>query len=411
MSKRDIRMIGQWIFWIGVLLTLWGGGFYFVSKRLIGTMNWPNAWKTAARLVLLGMIVHSIMTMFLLRYMEKLGSAWAWVTVVGMGFLSLVFTFLAVRDTLWLSAKGIDWLVSLLRSSEPVLNASRREFLLQATNLGILGGASVLTAFGVYNARRSPGIVNLEIPIKNLPDAFIGFRIVQITDIHAGLTVKRDWVETIAKQVMDLTPDLIAFTGDMADGTVPHLREDVAPLAELAAPHGKFFVTGNHEYYSGAEPWVEHARTMGYDVLMNEHRLISRNGSSILLAGVTDYSGGQFLPHHKSDVKKSVDGAPSDTVKILMAHQPRSLFEADAFKFDLVLMGHTHGGQFFPWNLVATLGQPYIKGLHNRNGTWAYVSKGTGYWGPPVRLGARSEISVFTLTNASMNSLAGTPDA
>jgi len=390
-------MIGQWALWIGILLTLWGGGFYFISKRLIGTMNWPDVWKTAARLVLLAMILHSLVTMFLLRYMEKLGAAWAWATYVGMGFLSLVFTFLFLRDVLWLGALGVDWAASSLKLSEPILNSSRRGFLFQASNLGILGGAAVLTSYGVYNARRSPGIVNLQIPIKNLPDAFNGFRIVQITDIHAGLTVKRDWVETIVRQVGDLKPDLIAFTGDMADGSVAHLQKDVAPLAELTAPHGKFFVTGNHEYYSGAEPWVEHARTMGYDVLMNEHRFISRNGSSIVLAGVTDYSGGQFLPHHKSDVRKSVEGAPSDAVKILMAHQPRSLFEADAFKFDLVLMGHTHGGQFFPWNLVATLGQPYIKGLHNRNGTWAYVSKGTGYWGPPVRLGTRSEITVFTL--------------
>jgi hypothetical protein len=391
-------MIGQWALWIGILLTLWGGGFYFISKRLIGTMNWPDVWKTVTRIVLFATILHSLATIFLLRYLEKLGSAWMWMTYVGMGFLSLVFTFLAFRDILWLVAKGVDWLAAVARSSEPLLNASRREFLMQATNLGVLGGAGVLTAYGVYNARRAPGIVNLEIPIKNLPDAFLGFRIVQITDIHAGLTVKRDWVETIARQVSELKPDLIAFTGDMADGSVPHLENDVAPLAELTAPHGKFFVTGNHEYYSGAEPWVEHIRTMGYDVLMNEHRIVSRNGSSIVLAGVTDYSGGQFLPHHKSDVKKSVDGAPSDAVKILMAHQPRSIFEADAFNFDLVLTGHTHGGQFFPWNLVATLGQPYIKGLHNRNGTWAYVSKGTGYWGPPVRLGTRSEITVFTLT-------------
>ena len=215
------------------------------------------------------------------------------------------------------------------------------------------------------------------------------------------MTVKRDWIETIARQVEELKPDLLAFTGDLADGSVPHLRDEVAPLADLRAPYGKFFVTGNHEYYSGAEPWVEEVDRMGYRVLLNEHDLISKNGSSILLAGVTDYSGGTFLPHHRSDPAKAVEGAPADTVKILMAHQPRTVYAAALLGFDFILTGHTHGGQFFPWNLVATIGQPYIQGLHNRDGAWVYVSKGTGYWGPPVRLGARSEITVFTLTRGT----------
>jgi len=195
-----------------------------------------------------------------------------------------------------------------------------------------------------------------------------------------------------------MKPDLIACTGDLADGSVSYLRDDVAPLAELHAPYGKFFVTGNHEYYSGAEPWIEEVKRMGYNVLLNGHQLISRNGSSIVLAGVTDTSGGDFLSHHHSDPRKALDGAPVDTTRVLLAHQPRTLYAAESSGYDLIICGHTHGGQFFPWNLFATLGQPYIKGLHKHNGTWIYVSKGTGYWGPPVRLGARSEITVFTLT-------------
>ena len=176
---------------------------------------------------------------------------------------------------------------------------------------------------------------------------FVGFKIVQITDIHARLTVKRDWIETIVAEVHALKPDLIAFTGDLADGSVPHLRGEVAPLGELQAPYGKFFVTGNHEYYSDAEPWVEEARRLGYDVLINEHRLVQRNGASLVLAGVTDYSGGGFLPHHKSDPQAGLDNAPSDTVKVLLAHQPRTLHQAESLGFQLMLSGHTHGGQFF----------------------------------------------------------------
>jgi hypothetical protein len=269
----------------------------------------------------------------------------------------------------------------------------------------VIGVAGTLTAYGIYEARRKPGIVEHTIPIKKLPESFEGFRIVQITDIHAGLTVRRDWVETIVRQVDALKPDLIAFTGDLADGSVPDLQDDVAPLIDLQAPQGKFFVTGNHEYYSGAEAWVEHVGKMGYKVMMNEHTTIARNGATIVLAGVADYSAGAFVPQHATDPKKAIDGAPVDAVKILMAHQPRSFYVAESLGYDLILSGHTHGGQFFPWNLAATIGQPYIKGLHNRNGTWIYVSKGTGYWGPPVRLGARSEITVFTLTNAIASSV------
>jgi hypothetical protein len=404
-SEVDVRMLWSWILWISIMLAVLGGGYLYIGNRLISTMDWPPNVKTIARIGLGAMFLVPVISMFLFRAAERFGTALAWVTYVGLGFLSMLFTVLVLRDLLLLGGKGVSYLVTLFPSSPPApVDPSRRQFLLQTTNLAVVGVAGALTAYGVYQARRMPGIVRLTIPLKSLPEAFEGFRIVQITDIHAGLTVKRDWVETIAQKVAELSPDLIAFTGDLADGSVPYLRDDVAPLADLHAPHGKFFVTGNHEYYSGAEPWVEEVNRMGYRVLMNEHQVISRNGSSIVLAGVTDYSGGDFLPHHKSDPKRAIEGAPANTVRVLMAHQPRSLYAAETSGYDLILSGHTHGGQFFPWNLAASLGQPYIKGLHNRNGKWVYVSKGTGYWGPPVRLGARSEITVFELTKTSETS-------
>ena len=392
-------MFWSYVLWISIAVTVQAAALWYIGRRLISTSYLPDRWRTIAWGGLIAVWLIPFVTMWLFRYIEGFWNGWAWITYTILGFISLVFTALVIRDLAVLSWSGITFLASLFRQAsitEP--DPSRRQFLLQVTNLGVIGAASVATAYGVYQARRKPGIVGLNIPIKNLPPSFEGFRIVQFTDIHAGLTVKRDWVETIAQQVADLKPDLIAFTGDLADGSVAHLRDDVAPLGELQAPFGKFFVTGNHEYYSGAEQWVEETGRMGYKVLMNEHTLITKNGSSVVLAGVTDYSAGSFIPEHKSDPLKAINGAPDGRVKILMAHQPRTLYAAESLGFDLILNGHTHGGQFFPWNLVATIGQPYIKGLHNHNGSWVYVSKGTGYWGPPVRLGARSEITVFTLT-------------
>lgn len=391
----------MYLIWMGIVLSVYSIGISYLGWRLITPFHLPSPYKLLAWTGLILMFMIPFSTFILVRFAEKASDALSWVGYVSLGFISFVFVALFFRDILYLSGFTLQKIYTLIFTAPEVVDASKREFLVQSTNLGVLGLAGTLTAYGVYEARKKPGIVNIDIPIARLPQEFDGFKIVQISDIHAGLTIKRDFIETIADEVKKLSPDLIAFTGDLADGSVPHLKEDVAPLADIYAPHGKFFVTGNHEYYSGVEHWVTHAREMGYDVLMNEHRNITKNGASFVLAGVTDYSGGGFSAAHASDPKKALQGAPADTAKVLLAHQPRTLLHTDGLDLDLVLMGHTHGGQFFPWNLVATIGQPFIKGL-NKFGeqTWAYVSKGTGYWGPPVRVGARSEITVLTLKKA-----------
>jgi len=397
--------VTTYFIWISIVLGVLAIGCSYVGWRLIGTARLTMPWKLYAWIALGLMLVLPFGSSLLMRYAEKLTDPLSWISYVALGFLSLVITLLIARDLLWLLWHGGEQALILAQrlfsvTAMPPAEPARRQFILQATNVGVLAAAAALTGYGVYEARKRPGIIDVAIPIAGLPLEFVGFRLVQITDIHAGLTVKRDWIRTIVDEVTRLTPDLIAFTGDLADGSVPHLREDVASFGDLQAPYGKYFVTGNHEYYSGAEEWVAEARRLGYDVLMNEHRLIRRNGSTIVLAGVTDVSGGQFLPSHKSDPKAALKDAPLDMTRILLAHQPRTLYEAEPLGFDLMISGHTHGGQFFPWNLVATIGQPFISGLHKHNGSWVYVSKGTGYWGPPVRLGARSEITVFTLTSA-----------
>ncbi len=267
--------------------------------------------------------------------------------------------------------------------------------LVHNTNLAILGLTGAILLYGVYAARRRPKIVEVDVPLSNLPEDLARLRIVQISDLHVGPTIKRDFVEKVVAQVRSLAPDIIAFTGDLADGSVNDLRHEVEPLMKLSARYGKFFVTGNHEYYSGAKPWIVEVQRLGFTVLMNEHCVIQHGRSRLLLAGVPDFNAGHMLAPHHSDPVAATANAPTTDLKILLAHQPRSIFVAAQAGFDLQLSGHTHGGQFFPWNFLVPLQQPFVAGLHRHQNTWLYVSCGAGYWGPPLRLGASSEVTVI----------------
>ena len=260
-----------------------------------------------------------------------------------------------------------------------------------------IGLSAFRTGYGIYEARRRPTVVEVSVPISDLPPEFEGFRIVQISDIHTGPTIKRDYVQIVSEQVNRLEADLIAFTGDLVDGSVAALRNDVAPLKELSAPHGAYFVTGNHEYYSGAEAWIDEIDRIGFTVLLNEHHVLRKGSAHIVLAGVTDYHAGRFIKSHASSPKAALAGAPRDLVKVLMAHQPRSIYSSAEEGYDLQISGHTHGGQYFYGNLLIALSQPYLRGLHRQDETWIYINSGTGYWGPPLRLGVPSEITVITL--------------
>ncbi len=198
-------------------------------------------------------------------------------------------------------------------------------------------------------------------------------------------------------RVNQINADMVAITGDLVDGSVENLSEHVKPLARLKSKHGSFFILGNHEYYSGADEWTEEVKKLGITVLLNQHVVIEHNNASLVIAGITDYSGEHFGVEHKSDPEKAIALAPPDTVKILLAHQPRSALSAEKFGYNLQLSGHTHGGQFWPWNLFVKTQQPFNIGLHRVNRMWLYINRGTGYWGPPKRLGNSAEITHICL--------------
>jgi len=281
-------------------------------------------------------------------------------------------------DLLWVRAWGVD---------------------ARTLSLGILGVAVLLTAAGTWGAQR-PRVVRVTVPIAGLPKDLEGFRIVQLSDLHVGATIKRPFVRAVVDAANRLDADVVALTGDVADGLVASLRAEVAPLAELRARYGKFFVSGNHDYYWDAAAWHGEVERLGFGVLTNAHRLLTRGTGRLLLAGVTDASASHLMPGHASNPAAALAGAPESDVKVLLAHQPKSAFAARAAGFDLQLSGHTHGGQFFPFNLIVRLFQPFVAGLHRLERMWLYVSRGTGYWGPPLRLGAPSEITQIELTRA-----------
>jgi predicted MPP superfamily phosphohydrolase len=257
--------------------------------------------------------------------------------------------------------------------------------------------ALLFTAIGFFNARRPARVKRVDIRLANLPPALAGFRIVQISDIHVGPTIKQDYLRRIVDRVNALDADVVAITGDLVDGSVPDLRAHVAPLADLRARQGVYFVTGNHEYYAGVHAWVAEVQRLGIRVLHNEHVVLRHGDAQLVLAGVPDYTGHHFDPAHRSDPAAALVGAPQGAPRVLLAHQPRTAEAAEQAGFDLQISGHTHGGQFLPWTFFVPLQQPYVAGLHKLGRLAVYVSRGTGYWGPPKRLGAPSEISELRL--------------
>ncbi|HTX25198.1 MAG TPA: metallophosphoesterase [Steroidobacteraceae bacterium] len=279
-----------------------------------------------------------------------------------------------------------------------MLSARHAHLLAAASASAVVGLAMLATGVGYVNARRRARIVRVDVPIANLPPALHAFTIAQVSDVHVGRTIKRQYVEAIVAAVNDLQADVVALTGDLVDGPVQELAVHTAPLQMLAARYGAFFVTGNHEYYSGEPAWRAEFARLGLRVLMNEHVVLEHRGATLVLAGVTDFSAHRFDAAQRSDPEAALAGAPRDAAaKILLAHQPRSAPAAARAGFDLQLSGHTHGGQFWPWMLFVRFQQPFTAGLHRLDRLWIYISRGTGYWGPPKRFGAPSEITLLRL--------------
>ncbi len=323
----------------------------------------------------------------------------AWASLTLMGLFSSLFVLTLLRD----AVAVVLWLAGLV--GLPKVPGH----WLELSSIGVVALALLVTLAGLYNARRPPRVKIVDVPMKDLPPALNGFKIAQISDMHVGPTIKRPAMKYVVATINRLEPDCVAITGDLVDGNVYELSRHVAPLAGLRSRHGTFFVTGNHEYYSGVLPWLKYLPTLGVRVLLNEHVILLHHHAPIVLAGVTDFSAASYDTSHRSDVALAITGAPRAAVKVLLAHQPRSAPAAEAAGFDLQISGHTHGGQFLPWNFFVRFQQPFTAGLHRVNEMLIYISRGTGYWGPPKRFGAPSEITLLRLVPAPAPATAPSP--
>lgn len=370
-----------------------GSAHRYVWARLVRDAALPSPW---GRIATVGIVVLFVLLMagfVLFRLLPRaVASPFMWISYTWLGVVFFLVMALGVTDlarVLTLRVQGTGALDDPERRQ-----AISRMFAGAAALIGL--GAS---AAGVVSALSPVAVKRVRVAIDRLTPAASGMRIVQISDVHVGPTIGRGFIEDIVARINALRPDVVAITGDLVDGSVEELAEHVAPLAKLEAKHGVYFVTGNHEYYSGADEWIAHLRKLGVRVLRNEHvRIGGEQGFD--LAGIDDHSSGGFGNGHGSDLQKALHGRDGERACVLLAHQPRGIELADQLGVDLQLSGHTHGGQMFPWNLAVRLQQPFVAGLHRLARAQIYVSKGTGYWGPPMRVGAPAEITEIELVNA-----------
>jgi uncharacterized protein len=258
-----------------------------------------------------------------------------------------------------------------------------------------------LWLYGTWNATRPPLLREVKVSIPDLPSDLEGFTIAQVSDLHVGPVIGRAYVERLRARCEALKPDLIVITGDLIDGEVSQLAEELEPLLSINTERPLYFVTGNHELFSGVDPWVDHLKERGVRVLENEHVTLTHGQAQLNLVGVEDWEAKRLAPHRRPHLRGALEGADLNLPTILLAHQPKMAQEASTQGIDLQLSGHTHGGQIFPIGLPVYIDQKYFRGLYRIGDMTLYVSEGTGYWGPSLRVGSRSELTLIELTSSA----------
>jgi predicted MPP superfamily phosphohydrolase len=298
---------------------------------------------------------------------------------------------------------GVVWVLftwSLIGNAlRLVLSAFGVDQLARVCAGAVIAVSGALLAWGYFEAMRVPGVKEVRVTLPRLGRGLDGTRVVLLTDTHYGPINRARWSAKVSAVVNELDADIVCHTGDIADGTVERRWEQAAPLEEIKARHARVYVTGNHEYFADAIGWLDHMRHLGWEPLHNHHVVVERDGDQLVLAGIDDatahHSG---HPGHRADLTTALAGTDPSLPVLLLAHQPKQIGQAEAAGVDLQISGHTHGGQMWPFHYLVRLDQPTVAGLSRRTDrTQLYTSRGTGFWGPPFRIFAPSEITLITL--------------
>jgi predicted MPP superfamily phosphohydrolase len=386
-TVRRRRVLAGAIFLTAILAVTVGVHLY-LGQRLALDPAWPGGVRRAFLSALaLGFAVLLLYPFLRRRLPAALGRAWAWCAFVWMGFSFLLFTATGASD-------GLLWLLGAAAPSGP---AGDLETLARVRAVGVVGLAAAVAVVSLRSALAPPRVCRHEIALARWPRALDGFRIAQVSDLHIGPLLDRRFASDVVARVNALQPDLVAVTGDLVDGSVRRLRDEVAPFSALRARHGVFFVTGNHDYYSGVDEWIPRVRELGWRALRNQRVAIEAEGAGFDLAGVDDHHGALFGAGEGEDLERALADRDPRRALVLLAHDPASFRAASARGVDLQLSGHTHGGQIWPFRWVVRLTVPWVAGLYRVGGSVLYVSRGTGFWGPPMRLLAPAEISEIVL--------------
>lgn len=379
------------------------GSHYYVYRQVIKASDLPPKIRKLSTLVLF-MLAGLIPGVFIASRVvsrQVLGSV-AMVAYFWLGTVFYLVIFLFARDVAWVFIRVLKRLGHKPeQGSDAPKDPGRRLFLKRVTAGACVLGSTSMTGVGIGGAFADPMTPEVRVRLSRLPPSLSGFRIALLSDLHIGPVLGGDFLKATVDLTNSLEPDLVAITGDLVDMPVDRLAEQVRVLEGLHAPHGVFFTTGNHEYFFGAGAWIEFIGSLGIRVLANEMVLVGDpDGACFELAGIHDYSGAWFDPHLAPDPHKAMAAHDPDKELVLLAHQPKQITGAHSYGVSLQLSGHTHGGQIWPFGSLVQLDQPYMSGLHQHDEhTQIFVTRGVGFWGPPMRVGAPSEIPVIVLSS------------
>ncbi|BBZ20012.1 metallophosphoesterase [Mycolicibacterium gadium] len=389
--------------------------------EVVESMDPPRRSRKLGRLAV---VLTIVLLLFAVPWWTLLGSGTAWPTAVFVAGTLLFAVAAAALPTLMVFGHGrrhSDWAAV---AGDALLGAAWVLFvwsvLGQVAGLLLLAGGVedparsrwvaggvlvvtvVLLAWGYAEAMRVPRVREVDVAIARLGAGLDGLRVALITDTHYGPIERARWSAAVVARVNELGADVVCHVGDIADGTVELRENQASPLSAVDATSARVYVTGNHEYFSEAQAWLDYMQRIGWDALHNRHIVVERGGDRLVVAGVDDATAkSSGVDGHGANLDAALTGADPTLPVLLLAHQPKQVGRAVRAGVDLQVSGHTHGGQIWPFNYLVRLDQPVVQGL-SRHGerTQLYTSRGTGFWGPPFRVFAPSEITLLTLRAA-----------